>query len=252
METINLFFMHPRYGTTFNVAVDINLTPTEIVDNLLLSGFIPARKEGYQLALYADILPSNQPFSAIGQLQNGDILRVVERQSSSAELAIFTYVQTAQTDEIIAIQANPDWTAEQFIHVLCEKGILYEFKNDLRLYKGNQRVEMQQKLADLPLETHDLLRIVAEDYVGNTQNQPVETPAGVDNQQFNQFSRQQQELSQSLGEEIAKLREEIAGLKTQLSQKSSAEGNQFNPLISAPYQSIEELTALISNFSPQE
>ncbi len=244
--------MHPRYGTTFNVAIDIKLTPAEIIDNLLLSGFIPARKEGYQLALYANILAQNQAISTIENLHDGAILRLIERQTSMAELSIFTYVQTAQADEIIAIQANPDWTAEQFIHVLCEKGILYEFKNDLRLYKGNTRIEMQQKLADLPLETHDLLRIVAEDYVGNSQNQPVETTVGVDNQQFNQFSQQQQELGKSLGEEVSKLREEIAELKTQLSQKSSAGGNQFNPLISAPYQSIEELTALISNFSPQE
>lgn len=230
---VQVFFMHPRYGTTFSVSLDPALSGREVIAHLLRTGFIPARAEGYQIGYYEQLLSNEQVFASLPTLQDGDVLRVLERSLSGApEMPIFVYIQTLDADEIIQLQAQPEWTSAQFIENLCEKGILYQFGADFHLYKGNTQLAPDQLLSEIPLQTHDLLRVISAKSAN--QNQQAQATAQTS------ASADQQALLNT----IDALKTEVSELKKMLTEALSTPSTQQTHPSESLDRWIEKLSKL--------
>ena len=74
----NLHFMHPQYGTTLNVDIDANFSVQEILEQLVLSGFVGRANAQYDLELMGKALERQMVFATIPDLYDGAVLKVVE------------------------------------------------------------------------------------------------------------------------------------------------------------------------------
>ncbi len=82
-EQYNLNFMHPQYGTTLNVDIDAAFSVQEILEQLVLSGFVGKANAEYDLELMGEALTKQTVFATIPNLYDGAVLRVVERLAQS-------------------------------------------------------------------------------------------------------------------------------------------------------------------------
>lgn len=222
MQTYNLYCMHPRYGSTFQVVVDASLTAAELIDNLLASGFIQNNRNGYALVWRGQTLANTATLGELPALQNNDVLRVITRQTATDSDTIYIYIQVPHFQSILAIHAHTDWTGEQLIDALWEKGFIYQAESDFLIWKGNKRLEAHQLLNDFGLQSRDLLRITTA-----TSSPTADAPNA------NAWQQVQTQLT---------------NLQTQmqtLATRSTAVPVQFSPAIEQPYMSIEELVEAI-------
>lgn len=234
----NLYFMHPQYGTTFNVTVDGAFTVGEILRNLRLSGFLPAQG-AYKLARYAEELGEAQVFSSIDGLESGDVLRIIALKEAAAKAeTLLINIKLPFVAEFIQVAANPTMTGGQFVQYLCEKGILYRFDADFRLKKGNLEIGMQQPLSDFSLQEFDLVQIINEvDEVAEEVAEEI-----IDDKPTTD------EILQALNRQVETLQAKIDTLEAVLlaTRGKNVAADLPNPSLALPYESIEELLKKLS------
>jgi TusA-related sulfurtransferase len=248
----NLYFMHPQYGTTFNVTVDGAFTVGEILSNLRLSGFLPAHG-AYKLARYAQELDEMQVFSSIENLESGDVLRIIApKEAAAAPDSVLINIKLPFVAEFIQVAASPSMTGAQFVQVLCEKGILYRFDADFKLKKGNIEIAMSQPLADFYLQEFDLVQIISEvaeataevaEATGEATEATGEaTEATADDKPTTD------EILQALNTQVETLQAKIDTLEAVLlaTRGKNVAADLPNPALVLPYESLEELLKKLS------
>lgn len=232
----NLYFMHPQYGTTFNVTVDGAFTVGEILRNLRLSGFLPAQG-AYKLARYAEELGDEQVFSSIDGLESGDVLRIIALKEAAAKAETLRInIKLPFVAEFIQVVVSPTMTGGQFVQYLCEKGILYRFDADFRLKKGNLEIGMQQPLSDFSLQEFDLVQIITEVEEVAEEAAPIDDKPTTD------------EILQALNTQVETLQAKIETLEAVLlaTRGKNVAADLPNPALVLPYESIEELLKKLS------
>jgi hypothetical protein len=114
MKTLNLNFTHPQYGTIFNADVDTGFTAAELLENLVLSGFIPENQKGYQLALREQIMQAKQPLATLDGLADGVVLRIITaKEETKATLQFF--VRHPRTAEFAPINIYVEDNGQQLL-----------------------------------------------------------------------------------------------------------------------------------------
>ncbi len=264
MTEYNLYFMHPLYGTTFNVTVDAALTVSEMLRNLRLSGFLPM-KGAYKMARYERELSPRLAFSQIDQLADGDVLRLMVHEGEEQEDAgqkVLLNLKVPFLSEIIQLPAPIGLTAGQFVQLLCEKGILYTFESEFQLYKGNTLLDMAAPLSNYALHDYDLLRVVTADgsdapVVPVVSSAPLsaEMPAqlGEQLQKLQQIAERQQKALQALAEQTEATQKQIAQLGELVKNSSPSPANAapadagllYQPSLELPFEPLESLVEKI-------
>lgn len=234
----NLYFMHPQYGTTFNVTVDGAFTVGEILRNLRLSGFLPAQG-AYKLARYAEELGDEQVFSSIDGLESGDVLRIIALKEAAAKAdALRINIKLPFVAEFIQVAVSSTMTGAQFVQYLCEKGILYRFDADFKLKKGNLEIGMNQPLSDFSLQEFDLVQIITEveTEAEEVEAEPIDDKPTTD------------EILQALNRQVETLQGKIDTLEAVLlaTRGKNVAADLPNPALVLPYESIEELLKKLS------
>ncbi|MCP4442305.1 MAG: hypothetical protein GY810_25640 [Aureispira sp.] len=163
MTEINLNFMHPTYGTTFNADIDSSFTVEEMITNLLHSGFLPPNDEGYQLALRKQIFDSNSTFDSIENLYDGDIIRIVTgnqaQDNSSAQLVVNLKHPTKGI--VLDLQVSPDIIASDLIQMVLDKGFIQGLSDQYTLVtKGLNELNADQPLSSAQVSHQDFIQIV--------------------------------------------------------------------------------------------
>lgn len=255
MTEYNLYFMHPLYGTTFNVSVDAALTVGDMLRNLRLSGFLPM-KGAYKMARYERELSPRLMFSQIDQLADGDVLRLMVHDDAAADetsVRVLLNLKVPFLSEIIQLPTSTSLTAGQFVQMLCEKGVLYKFDAEFQVYKGNALLDAEQPLSNFALTDYDLLRIVAaEGENGDSATSAVpaavvsaEMPAqlGEQLQALQQQAERQQKAIKTLSDLLTSVQQQLGELTRSLQNMStnSATASQNTDAVSGLYQSSLEM-----------
>lgn len=164
MAEWNLSFMHPRYGTLFPASIDGNFSVGEMLENLVLTGFIPQRAEGYSMAQGAQLLSADLEFDQIPDLYDGAILRLIENEGDAplphsddraTVILLHPDLPHSLRHEIAAEQ-----TVGQVIEQLLARGFLVGNAAQFALsYKGTP-LDAAQHWGDLIVQSGDFLQII--------------------------------------------------------------------------------------------
>ena len=243
MQDYQLYFMHPQYGTTFQVTVDGALTVTEMIRNLRLSGFLPMAGQ-YRLARYDKELLGRQTFSEVENLASGDVIRIIAEQAETSGLVRLN-LHLPFIKEFIQVTVNQTFTGNQFIQFLCEKGILYRFDADFKLMKGNTEITANQSLSDVGIQDFDLLRVIAEETDAPTPSTPEpEEEKSNDNEAIKHLSQQ----IETLQAKIEQL--EAALLNTQNTTHTATPSTPtptLHPASKLPFEPLDSLIKKLTN-----
>lgn len=158
MKTLNLNFTHPQYGTIFNADVDTGFTAAELLENLVLSGFIPENQKGYQLALREQIMQAKQPLATLDGLADGVVLRIITAKEETKAMLQF-FVRHPRTAEYAPINIYLEENGQQFIERLLTQGFLAEITEGLAIYFKGTALDMQLPLASQNLPTNAYLEL---------------------------------------------------------------------------------------------
>lgn len=237
-EHFNLNFMHPQYGTTLNVDIDPDFSVQEILEQLVLSGFVGKANAAYDLELMGQALEKQTVFADIPNLYDGAVLKVVERVAAVPTTTIAA-ASTQPVVQSIALHCQHPDNSLQFSasyapstslkHVLArtiQQGFLIGEVEQFHLYKGAQALDLEQDVQELGLQEGDHLQI----YRKVVEEEKEETP---------------QELGpvvtlQSLQEQVQQLEGKLAGQLEQLKQQLPRD--QALPDVGElPYESLEKV-----------
>lgn len=165
-EHYNLNFMHPQYGTTLNVDIDANFSVQEILEQLVLSGFVGRADASYDLELMGQALAQQTIFADIPKLYDGAVLKVIERLSAQP-----TRPSQATTNHPIQLHAQHPDNSLQFsaaydghrlirdvIVRALQQGFLVGEAADFQVYKGAQALLLQESLYQQGLQEGDCLQ----------------------------------------------------------------------------------------------
>ena len=247
----NLFFMHPQYGTTFNVTIDGALTATEMIRNLRLSGFLPEHGQ-YKLARYEAELQPRQTFAEIAQLQSGDVIRIIAppaAQTSTENVRV--NLKLPFIAEFIQVSVPLALTIAELLQVLYEKGILYRFDTEYSIKKGNIALKSEQILSDIGFKDFDLLRIYSQETdTPDTANPPAQAADGADSNTLaiiktlaQQIEALQAKIEQLEAAVLANNAQTPAAISTATTQQSN---NFASPILELPFEPLETLVQKIT------
>ncbi len=171
----NLNFMHPQYGTIFNADIDSQFTVEEMIENLLLSGFLPPNKAGYDFALRNDMLDRQMTFAEIDALEDGDVIRVIMHKENEApvevapkkiRLHLLHPTQNLTEHKSVSLDANLSYILARLLH----KNFIQGDEANFEIRKGEQILDLQLSVKELALEHEDYLQIVQLDYISPQQS----------------------------------------------------------------------------------
>lgn len=233
-EHFNLNFMHPQYGTTLNVDIDPNFSVQEILEQLVLSGFVGKANAAYDLELMGQALEKQMVFAAIPNLYDGAVLRVVEKvapatTASPSQLVHPIHLHCQHPDNSLQFSAlfEPTTPLKEVVARAIQQGFLIGTVGQFHLYKGAQVLDLEQDLQELNLQEGDHLQMYRKPV---EQEKEEEAP---------------QELGpsvtlQSLQEQVQQLEEQLVAQLHQLQQQLPRD--QALPDVGElPYESLEKV-----------
>lgn len=234
-EHFNLNFMHPQYGTTLNVDIDPHFSVQEILEQLVLSGFVGKANAAYDLELMGQALEKQMVFAAIPNLYDGAVLRVVEKvapvtTASPSQMVVHPiHLHCQHPDNSLQFSAlfEPTTPSKEVVARAIQQGFLIGTVEQFHLYKGAQALDLEQNLQELNLQEGDHLQIYRKP-VEQEKEEP--TP---------------QELGpsvtlQSLQEQVQQLEEQLVVQLQQLQQQLPRD--QALPDVGdLPYESLEKV-----------
>lgn len=162
MTEFNLNFMHPQYGTTMNVDIDGSFTVEEMINNLLLSGFINENHAGYDLALMGETLDRQASFEEINSLYDGAVIRIIAhtQQQAVASRSILLHLKHPSDQLILDYQLPVDAPLNQAIQAATDKNFIAGDKSIFHLQKGDKLLDLNEIAADNALSHGDYLQLV--------------------------------------------------------------------------------------------
>jgi len=158
MKVLNLNFTHPQYGTVFNADVDTGFTAADLLENLVLSGFIPENLEGYQLALREQIMQAKQPLATLDDLSDGVVLRIIKAEKE-IKASLYLFVRHPRSTEYAPINAFLEENGQQLVERLLKQGFLSEITEGLAIYFKGTAIDMQMPLQTLSLPAQAYLEL---------------------------------------------------------------------------------------------
>lgn len=238
MTEINLNFMHPKYGTVFNADIDGSFTVDEMIQNLLISGFLPDNQAGYELELHKQVFDKALKFNEIDDLEEGDILRVIDNEqigANSDELTIC--IKHPIKGIVLDLKINPTITANELLQKILDKGFIQGNLDQYSiLTKGRQELKEDQTLASAQIGHQDFIQIVQ---LGSTSMPPI-TPM------FYALNKRLENLEGNLTKELDLIKNNIPALNTIPIDAKKA----INPTERA-YESIDSIVDRLRKDSKQ-
>lgn len=238
MTEINLNFMHPKYGTVFNADIDGSFTVDEMIQNLLISGFLPENQAGYELELHKQVFDRYLTFDKIPNLEEGDIIRVVDKNLATAHSDELTVYLKHPIKGIVAeLKANPSTTANELLQKVLDRGFIQgDASQYILLTKGRQEFSDAATLASVQIGHQDFIQIMQ---LGSTSMPPI-TPM------FYALNQRLEKLETNLTQELQLIKDNIPALNTIPIDAKRA----INPTEKA-YESIDSIVDRLRKDSKQ-
>ncbi|WMX13073.1 MULTISPECIES: hypothetical protein [unclassified Aureispira] len=194
MIEYNLNFMHPQYGTTLNVDIDGSFTVEEMINNLLLSGFINENKNGYDFELMGQALERQMTFDEIQELYDGAVIKIIAHKDDAPEIIpaqkeISLRIKHPTEPLILDIQLPKDSPLSSIIQQASEKNFVQGVDGILHLQKGDKLLDLNENALQNGLTEGDFLQLTQVDA---KQENPLETAVDTLNQKLEQLETQLQ------------------------------------------------------------
>ncbi|MGH1339377.1 MAG: hypothetical protein ACRBFS_24875 [Aureispira sp.] len=219
----NLNFMHPQYGTTLNVDIDANFSVQEILEQLVLSGFVGKANAQYDLELMGNALKKQTIFAAIPNLYDGAVLKVVEhldppptlpkpkqpRPNSSQPTILLIQLHCQHADHSLQFSAAypPSTLVSDVLARAIQQGFLVGNADAFQVFKGAQVLTLNENLQEQALQEGDHLQFhrIAE-------NAPTEEEGP--NITLQTLQEQVQQVEQNLAGQVEQLKQQLPRDKT--------------------------------------
>jgi hypothetical protein len=198
--------MHPQYGTTLNVDIDGAFTIEEMINNLLLSGFINENKNGYDFELMGQGLDRQMTFDEIQELYDGAVIRIIAHEEEEV------VVETLVTEKLLAlrikhpseplildVQLNETAPLSNIIQQASEKNFVQGIEGILHLQKGEKLLDLNESAANNGLAEGDFLQLTHADAV---KEDPIETAV-------NSLNKKLESLETQLQTELISIKEAL-------------------------------------------
>lgn len=196
MIEYNLNFMHPQYGTTLNVDIDGAFTIEEMINNLLLSGFINENKNGYDFELMGQALERQMTFDEIQELYDGAVIRIIAHKEEEvivekavAETLLALRIKHPSEPLILDVQLNEKAPLSNIIQQASEKNFVQGIEGILHLQKGDKLLDLNENATNNGLAEGDFLQLTHADAV---KEDPIETAVNSLNKKLEQLETQLQ------------------------------------------------------------
>ena len=195
MIEYNLNFMHPQYGTTLNVDIDAAFTIQEMINNLLLSGFINENKNGYDFELMGQSLERQMTFNEIQELYDGAVIRIIAHEEDAVEETplieklLTVHIKHPSESLILDVQLNETAPLSQIIQQASEKNFVQDLEGILHLQKGNKLLDLNENLANNGLTEGDFLQLTN---AAADKEDPIETAVNSLNKKLDALETQLQ------------------------------------------------------------
>ncbi|BDS10637.1 hypothetical protein [Aureispira anguillae] len=194
MTEYNLNFMHPQYGTTFNVDIDGSFTVEEMINNLLLSGFINENKHGYDFELMGQALDRQITFDEIQALNDGAVIRIIAHQeeaiveeTDASDSFISLHIKHPSEALVLDVELSSTLPLSNIIQQASDKNFIQGKDNILHLQKGDKLLDLNQTALENKLSAGDYLQIIHANLVAEN---PIETAFGQLNEKIQQLETQ--------------------------------------------------------------
>jgi len=170
--------MHPQYGTTLNVDIDGSFTIEEMINNLLLSGFINENKNGYDFELMGQALERQMTFEEIQELYDGAVIRIVAHEEDivaetvPTEKLLTLRIKHPSRSLILDVQLNETAPLSNIIQQASDKNFVQGIEGILHLQKGDKLLDLNENATNNGLTEGDFLQLTHADAV---KEDPIET-----------------------------------------------------------------------------
>lgn len=242
MTSYNLNFMHPQYGTTFNVDIDVAFTVEEMINNLLMSGFINENKAGFDLALMDKVLDRQATFQEIQDLYDGAVIRIIAHKEVKEKTAVSNKLtlKIKHPSEVLLLDLNLSENAilNEVIQQAADSGFIKGAQNIFHLQKGEKLLDLQKSLLDNGLKSGDYLQIVQNDLAPKTN--PIETAV-------NELNTELKNLQTQFQTELIRIKDALPATNMIPIDPTRA----VNPTMEA-YESIDSIVRRLRQASNQE
>lgn len=193
MIEYNLNFMHPQYGTTLNVDIDGSFTIEEMINNLLLSGFINENKNGYDFELMGQALERQMTFDEIQELYDGAVIRIVAHEDEvtvehgPTEQTLRLHIKHPSEPLILDIQLNETAPLSNIIQQASDKNFVQGVQGILHLMKGDKLLDLNENATQNGLTEGDFLQLTHADAI---QENPIEKAVNTLNSKLEKLETQ--------------------------------------------------------------
>ncbi|CAA6823835.1 MAG: Unknown protein [uncultured Aureispira sp.] len=195
MIEYNLNFMHPQYGTTLNVDIDGAFTIEEMINNLLLSGFINENKNGYDFELMGQGLERQMTFDEIQELYDGAVIRIIAHEEVAVAETLVTEklltlrIKHPSESLILDVQLNETAPLSNIIQQASEKNFVQGVEGILHLQKGDKLLDLNENSANNGLTEGDFLQLTN---AAAAKEDPIETAVNSLNKKLDALETQLQ------------------------------------------------------------
>ena len=163
MIEYNLNFMHPQYGTTLNVDIDGSFTIEEMIQNLLLSGFISNNPAGYDLALRDKTLARKATFDEVQELYDGAVIRIIAHKTSTPTAPsiahVLLHVKHPNKKLILDIQLSEKELLSEIIKRALGRNFIQGEATSFQLVKGEAVLDLEKNYQDNSINNGDYLEL---------------------------------------------------------------------------------------------
>ena len=213
-DLYNLNFMHPQYGTTLNVDIDTNFSVQEILEQLVLSGFVGKANAEYDLELMGRALEKQTTFAAIPDLHDGAVLRVVERivskpnpQPSKIVVThpILLHCQHPNYPLHFSASYEPKTSLKEIVDRAILQGFLVGELKNFELYKGANLLSLEENLHQQELQEGDYLQFRQVKQATTEDN----TTENIPSVTLENLQEQVQQLEKSLSNNFQKISQQL-------------------------------------------
>lgn len=193
MIEYNLNFMHPQYGTTLNVDIDGSFTIEEMINNLLLSGFINENKNGYDFELMGQALERQMTFDEIQELYDGAVIRIIAHKDevvvdhSPTEQKLNLHIKHPSQPLILDIQLSETAPLSNIIQQASDKNFVQGVQGILHLMKGDKLLDLNENATKNGLTEGDFLQLTHADAI---QEDPIEKAVNTLNSKLEKLETQ--------------------------------------------------------------
>lgn len=195
MTEYNLNFMHPQYGTTLNVDIDGSFTIEEMINNLLLSGFINKNTNGYDFELMGQALERQMTFEEIQELYDGAVIRIIAHEEDavvetvSTEKHLALRIKHPSEPLILDVQLNETAPLSNIIQQASEKNFVQGIEGILLLQKGDKLLDLNENAANNGLTEGDFLQLTHD---AAAKEDPIQTAVNSLNKKLDTLETQLQ------------------------------------------------------------